>query len=258
MSSALLLKLDRLAYYQRLVLQAQTEVADTYYLDGKFNDAIDYFKRLLKLENPDLDRELILYKLTRSCAGAAAHGETLVNAQLFGELHPESEHLAEVRFLQAEALKHLGRKQEAVQVVLSLVTKQRAKADKNQENWAYWQQRTGNELANQLYQEGDFLNSLEIYRRLGEISGSTQWRLPAWYQAGLIYERLKQPEKADEFYGKILDTGKDLDAAGRTPSLDTILDMTRWRKERLGWQAKAEASNQTLTPGSQGPPTSEQ
>ena len=37
MSTALKLKLDNIDYYKRLVLQAQTEIADTYYLEGKFD-----------------------------------------------------------------------------------------------------------------------------------------------------------------------------------------------------------------------------
>ncbi len=35
MSTALKLKLDNLDYYKNLVLQAQTEIADTYYIQGQ-------------------------------------------------------------------------------------------------------------------------------------------------------------------------------------------------------------------------------
>ena len=39
MTGSLKLKFGSLEYYQRLVLQAQTEIADTYYLQGKYLDA---------------------------------------------------------------------------------------------------------------------------------------------------------------------------------------------------------------------------
>jgi hypothetical protein len=67
--------------------------------------------------------------------------------------------------------------------------------------------------------------------------------LPVWYQMGLVYERLMQPAKAAEFYEKILARQKELDSAKRTPSLDAVLDMARWRKEQLKWQLKTEAVN---------------
>jgi len=240
MSSALSLKLDRLAYYQRMVLQAQSEIADTYYLEGKYDDAADYFKRLLKLENPELNREEVHYKLVRCCAGAKRLSETVSQAHLFAELHPDSAHLAEVRFLQADSLKQLGRRDEALNLVLALMRQQHASAKQEGSNWAYWQQRTGNELANQLYQEGDLINALEIYRRLSDLDPNPAWRLPASYQAALIYERLKQPQKAGEIYARIVEEARKVAPENLTPSLATVVEMSRWRQERLTWQTRAE------------------
>jgi len=249
MSSALTLKLDRLAYYQRLVLQAQTEIAETYYLDGKFEEAADFFGRLLKLENPELNREQIRYKLVRCWSESKHYPEALAQAQSFVSLYPHSDLLPEVRFLLADALKQLGRKQEALDAVLALMKDQRAMAEENHEVWAYWQQRTGNEIANQLYQEGDNLGALEIYLRLADLNAAPTWRLPALYQAGLIYERLKQPQKASELYARILDESKDAEAAttNTNAAVSVVLDMARWRKQRLAWQAAAELANQQLS-----------
>jgi tetratricopeptide (TPR) repeat protein len=247
MSSALTLKLDRLTYYQRLVLQAQTEIADTYYLDGKYEEAADFFNRLLKLDNPELNREQILFKSVRSWSAAGRWTEALAQAQLFVSRHPNSDQLPEVRFLLADALKRLGRKREAMQEVLALMQTQRAVADQNQETWLYWQQRTGNEIANQLYQEGDYLNALEIYLRLADLNATPTWRLPARYQAGLIYERLKQPQKAAEMYTRIIEDSKDLGGELPSASLTTVLEMAKWRRERLGWQSQAELANQQIS-----------
>ena len=43
MSTCLNLKLDEMEYYQKLVLRAKAEIAETYYLQGKFEEATDYF-----------------------------------------------------------------------------------------------------------------------------------------------------------------------------------------------------------------------
>ena len=60
---------------------------------------------------------------------------------------------------------------------------------------------------------------------------------------GMVYERLMQPSKAAELYGRIIERQKELDTAKRTLSLDAVLDMARWRKENLKWQLKTEAIN---------------
>jgi tetratricopeptide (TPR) repeat protein len=247
MSSALTARLEPVTYYQRLVLHAQTEIADTYYLDGQFNEAADFFNRLLKLDSPELNREQVLYKLVRSWSAAKHYNESLAQARLFAEYYPGSEYLPEVRFLLADALKHLGRTKEATQEVLMLVQSQRAVADQDRQNWIYWQQKTGNVIANELYAQGDFVEALEIYLRLAEVNTDPNWRLPTWYQAGVIYERLHQADKAAEMYTRILEEGKGLAASDSGASLGLILDMARWRKTRLAWQTGAELANQQMS-----------
>ncbi len=253
MTTALRLKLDRLEYYQRLVLQAQAEIADTYYLQGKFDEAAEFLGRLLKLESPQLNKPLIIYKLIRSLACLNRHTEVVARAEYFINNFAEAAELAEVRFLLADALKKQGRAREATQQVLLLLESQHGTAKADPANWAYWQQRTGNEIANQLYKEGDYLNALTIYQNLAQLDDSAAWQLPVWYQMGLVYERLMQPARATEWYDKILERQKELDSTQRTPSLDTVLDMARWRKEQLQWQLKAEAINASFNGASAAP-----
>lgn len=243
MTTSLRLKLDRLDYYQRLVLQAQTEIADTYYLQGKFGEAAEFLGRLLKLENPQLNKSQIIYKLIRSLSCLNRHTEVVAQSEFFISKYPETPEIAEVRFLLADSLKKLGRAREATQQVLVLLESQQTTATNRPGNWIYWQQRTGNEIANQLYKEGDYLNALDIYKNLALLSDSAAWQVPVWYQMGLVYERLMQPTKAAELYDKILARQKELDSNNRTPSLEAVLDMARWRKEQLRWQLKTEAVN---------------
>lgn len=243
MTTALRLKLDRLDYYQRLVLQAQTEIADTYYLQGKFSEAAEFLSRLLKLENPQLNQSQIIYKMIRSLSCMNRHTEVVAQAEFFIGKYPETPEIAEVRFLLADSLKKLGRTREATAQVLVLLESQQTTSTNRPGNWIYWQQRTGNEIANQLYKEGDYLNALQIYQSLALLDTTAAWQVPVWYQLGLVYERLMQPVKAAEFYDKILDRQKELDSTKRTPSLEAVLDMARWRKDQLKWQLKTAAIN---------------
>jgi tetratricopeptide (TPR) repeat protein len=245
MSTALSLKLDRLGYYQRLVLQAQTEIAETYYLDGKPDAAAEFYKRILKLENPELNRGQVTYKLVRSYSAAGKYSEAVTQAQGFLTRYPESAQLPEVRFVLSDSLKHLGRKREALQEVLAMIQEQRSRADLDQENWRYWQQKAGNEIANQLYNEGDHLNALEVYLNLSKLDAKPQWRLPSLYQAGLVYERLKQQEKAAELYVQVVEGAQSVTNAS-SPSLAMIVEMAQWRKDHLAWQTKAAVANQQL------------
>ena len=240
MSSALKLKLDQFDYYKRLVLQAQTEIADTYYLQGKFAEAADFFTRLLKESAMELNKSQIQFKLIRSLSMLNKFPEAAAQAEEYVSKTADAPEIAEVRFLFANALKRVGRNREAMQQVLKLLEAQQSSSGQTPQTWTYWQQRAGNDIANQLYKEGDYVNALEIYSSLAELDKSPSWQLPAWYQIGLIYERLEQPKKADEVFTRILDREKELAGPADSPALRAVLDMAKWRKDHIAWQAQAE------------------
>lgn len=246
MSSALNLKADRLAYYQRLVLLAQSEIAETYYLQGRYDEASEFFSRLLKLDSPELDKAKIHYKQVRSLSLRNRSGEVAASAGLFLERYPEAESTPEVRYLLAEALKKLGRNHEAMEQVRLLLVSEKRVADRDPTAWTYWRQKTGNEIANQLYQEGDYFNALQVYQSLASLNGSPDWQLPALYQVGLVYERLRQTQKATETYDQIIQQQSKLGTNRSNPSLMAVLDMAKWRKDFLVWQEKADESSRKL------------
>lgn len=246
MATALNLKLDGFERYQLVVLRAQTEIAETYFLQGKFEEAADFFTRLLRLENPDLNKQHVLFKLVRTLSYLARHTEAAAQARIFIERHPQASELAEVRFLLADSLKKLGRNHEAMKEVLILLESQQDKTGNTSENWVHWQQRTGNDIANQLYKEGDYVNALQIYLNLAGLSEAPAWQLPVWYQVGLVYERLQQPKLAADAYGKITARAKDFGTNAPAPSLAAVLDMARWRRDHLQWQTNAEQASLQL------------
>lgn len=238
MTSALSLRVDQLDLYQRLVLQAQIGIADTHYLAGRWKDAADFLRRLLRLESAHLNREEVRYKLIRALSMMPdARDECVAQAELYLEAHGGKAEASEVRFLMAGALKEQGRNSDALRQVLLLLEAQRANAAGDPQVWAYWQKRAGNKIGNQLYLEGDYLSALAIFERLAVLDSSPEWQLPLWYQIGLVYERLEQPGRASATYSNVVTRGRELEEGQRTPGLRTVLEMAEWRAGQLGWLA---------------------
>lgn len=246
MTTALSLRLEQFEYYQRLVLQAKIEIADTYYLEGRWSDATEFFRRLLKEDANRVDRSIIHAKLIRALSAQDRPEMTAAQAQSFLDQYPQSGDVPEIRFTLASKLKQMGRNQEALQQVLKLLESQRGAAASNPEAWAYWQKRAGNEIANQLYKEGDYLGTLDIYRRLVELDPSAEWQLPVMYQIGLVFERLQQPAKASETYQNLVRRESEVGGTNAAPSLKTVIEMARWRHGNLGWLMNAMSNSAAL------------
>jgi tetratricopeptide (TPR) repeat protein len=239
MTSALVLKAERYDYYQRLVLQSQTEIAETQMAQGKYNEAADSLSRLLKLESPALNRPVIQFKLIRSLGNTDRYEDLVAESQDFLIRNPNASEQSEVRFLIAKALQHLGRNGEALQQVLTLLRKQKEMPKIQPETIAYWQQRAGNEIANQFYREGDYVKALEIFLTLSALDPAPSWQIPVWYQIGLIYEKLEQPTRAVDFYQSIVGRQSEIGTNG-SPALKAVVEMAQWRKDYLTWQFKTD------------------
>ncbi len=245
MTSALVLKSDQFDYYANLVLRAQTEIAETHYQLGKYGEAIEFLTRLLKQDTGTQDKSGVLYKLNRCQLAMGLFEETVASGQDYLQRYVNGTERPEVQFNLATALKQLGRDNEALQQVLALLSEQRANANSRPAMWAYWQQRTGNVIANQLYREGDYPKALDIYTSLAQLDPTPQWQLPVQYQIGMTYERLMQPQKATETYAGILKREGEF-ATNMPPSLKAVFDMARWRVGFIEWQEKADALNREL------------
>lgn len=241
MTSALVVKDELFDYYRRLVLQAQAEIAETLAVQGQHAEAAAAFARLLKEDSPTLNRSRVHYRYITSLAAQGKHAETVGQAQQFLARFPEATESAEVRFQLAMSLKRLNRTSEALREIQRLLQSQQSQAREHPEALAYWQQRTGNEIANQLYQEGDFVHALDIYQSLLPLNPTPDWQLPLRYQIALAFERLEQPTKAIEFYGSIVGFEKDL-GTNAPSSLRTTVDLARWRQGFLQWQDRTETA----------------
>jgi TolA-binding protein len=245
MATSLALKNDQFAYYQKLVLQTQVEIAETHYLMGHYVDAADFYARLLQNPDPGLNRPQMEFRLVRSLTILGKNEEATSQAQDFLSRYPDADQVPEVRYYLAQALKAQGRDNDALQQVLLCLKQQKVKSGNDPAVWIYWQQRVGNELANQLYHEGDYVQALEIYVDLVQLDSSAAWQVPVYYQMGLTYEKLMQPQKANDSYTNILARETEI-GTNATPGMKAIFDMARWRTNFLSWQQNAQTVNQSL------------
>ncbi len=242
MTTSLVIKNDRFDFYQRLVLQAQTEIADTQIIQGKTGEAEQSLAKLLKSDSKSLNRPRVLMKLVQALAAQGRYQDVTARAQEFFNLYPEAPELPELRFLTASAYKQLGRNDESLEQVL-LLLKQQQTSDRA--TLVYWQQKTGNDIGNQLYREGDFLKALDVFQTLAALDKSVTWQIPVLYQVGLIYEHLDQPVNAADYYKKVLERSNEVPNPA-TPSLKAVLEMAKWRKEHLQWKVGLEAASTEL------------
>jgi len=118
-------------------------------------------------------------------------------------------------------------------------------------------------LANEFFQNGDATNALAIYRGLAGLSSEPMWKLPAEYQIGLCYERLRSLDLARQSYQSILDAVAQLNSAKAAPAapnspppaanatpvaaeavpgpdMNELARMASWRMEHLEWNDRTE------------------
>ena len=242
MTVVLHLKLDRLEYYQRLVLQAQTEIADTNYAQKKFAEAAGCYRRLLKLDAAALNTAQIQAKLIRSLSRQGLHSDVVPEAEDFLRSPADPLLQAEARLLLARALHGLGRttaaRTQLFQHLALLADWQRTATNALPAELARDAQQAGNEVANQFYSAGDYANALELYLSLAQFSSAPEWQLPALYQAALVHERLSQWAKARELYTRILELGRASSAATDDP-VKFLLDMAGRRLKMAAWLIQA-------------------
>ena len=162
--------------------------------------------------------------------------EAVATLRAYLDQWPADENVPEARYVLASALDQLKRPQEAQAVTLALL---HSESTADPRRWAYWQRRTGNQIANKLFQDGDTQNALAIYLCLAGLSpGALTWRVPVVYQTALCYERMFQVESARTAYQAVLDAIQDQAPAplASAPELVELAGMAKWRMEHLEWR----------------------
>ena len=220
--------------YQVLARTAQFEIAETHFHAGDFAEANKFYTRLRLLDLAPSDRARAHFKAGYALRLQGELERAVTTLRAYVDQYPDDENVPEARYVLAVSLRELKRPQEAFAATLELLRTEKSRVAADPKRWAYWQRRTGNQLANDFFETGDTLNARAIYAGLLELSTETAWRLPLTYQLALCYERLGINDRARMSYQAIVD------AAGATPPADLaeLVKMAAWRIEHLDWRDK--------------------
>jgi tetratricopeptide (TPR) repeat protein len=236
-NTTLKLNAQEFDHYSLLAKTAQFEIAQTYYESGDYSEAGKFFTRVRLLDLAPVDRARAHFMA--GCAEERAGELTTAVTTLRGFLDqwPKDENVPEARYVLATTLDELKRPQDALAVTLELLSTEHSQTAKDARRWTYWQRRTGNQLANKFFQDGDTLDALRIYLCLVDLSPEPSWHLPVVYQTALCYERLFQVANARTAYQAVIDgAAVKADAPPPSPDVVELASMAKWRMDQLGWR----------------------
>jgi TolA-binding protein len=231
-NSTLKLPVGGFTHYQQLAKTAQFEIAETHFQAGDYAEAGKFFGRLRLLDLAPTDRAhahfMAAYSLFLENNMDAA--VTMLNS--FLDQWPDDDNIPEARYMLATSLRALKRPQDAFASTLQLLRTEKSKVAANPKRWAYWQRRTGNQLANDFFEDGDIADAQAIYTGLSSLSDDPTWQLPVTYQLAICYERLGSTDSARAAYKKIID-------AVHADAPDSFIELKRlatWRIGELDWR----------------------
>ena len=240
-NSALKLPPEGFEHYQLLAKTAQFEIAETHFEWGNFAEAGKYFSRLRLLDLAPEDRARAHFKsaYAQILAGEKENAVKTLNDYL--QQWTTDENVPEARHLLATTLRQLNRGEEAMIATLALLRSEQAHSTADPKRWVYWQRRTGNQLANEFFENGDTMYALAIYQGLAAISPDPLWRLPVTYQVALCYERLRLIDRARTTHKSIVDeVAKATGTPAITPELQELAKMAGWRLAHLDWSEQTD------------------
>ena len=195
-----------LAYSRRLVLMAQSAIADTCAEMGRHAEAAELYGRMLQTKSEELEVETVRIKRLRSFKESATDGVLELQALAFLEEFPDSDYIPEARYFLAHSLKHQKKRDAAMEQFQLLLEAVELAPPERLAKWLPWKLRVGNELANQFYLEGDYISSVALYRALARSNSDLQAKQAFQYQIGLCEERLGQTTEAIKTYQQIVDS----------------------------------------------------
>jgi len=225
---------DDLEMARQSATKARFELAEMLTEQDRLEEAAKVYRKIELLDLSPESRMTVRFRL--ACVAFETRDFTSA-VEAFAKLrddYPTGPYRLETAYYLAASLKVLGRGREAFEIVVDLLRSQLSTAPADIAQTAYWKRRTGNELANEFYQQGDFLSALSIYQSLVRISDDPVWRWPAVYQIGLCFEHLELPDRALEAYQAMLD-GMPVAALDPDEIEVSLRELAQWRWEHVKW-----------------------
>ncbi|HQU08393.1 MAG TPA: tetratricopeptide repeat protein [Opitutales bacterium] len=197
-----------LEQFQDLSTQAQIEIADTYFRDGQYQQAAKFLDRLKLVKLSEQESAQVYFKEASAFYYQKNYDIAAADFKEFIKKYPASDLFAEAYFCLADCYRKLGKHEEALRTVMDLLQLKVVSDPSQPGTVLMWKKRTGNQLANELYEQGDFFGALSIYQAMAPLSNDPAWQWPVLYQIGLCFERLTMYPKAREAYRLIVESPK--------------------------------------------------
>ena len=247
-NSTIKLPANGASHYRQLAKTAQYEIAETHFMEGQYLEASRFFSRLRLLDLAPADRAEAYFKSAYALYLGKDYLGAVSQLRSFLKENPDNRNVPEAHYLLAVSYRRLKRPMEAMVEALTLLRTEKAKTAKDPKRWAYWQRRTGNQIANEFYEQGDTTDALTIYQTLAQLSNEPSWQLPVMYQIGLCEERLGQTPMAVSSYQSILDKLKGANGDGSLKELADLKQMASWRLNQITWQKATQEKLSSLLP----------
>jgi TolA-binding protein len=243
LNAALRVDQAEFAKYKEYSTEAQFDIAETFVTSGDYQQATRMYTMLDRLDLSSEQKAHAQFQMAYCGFLMGDYAGAVAASRRFLEAFGNTAYSPQCHYLLSVALKGLNRPQEAADEALSLLRMEKSVEKRDPEAWIYWQRKTGNQMANGFYQEGDFLRALTIYQAMAKMNTDPQWQWPIIYQVGLCFERLRLPDRAREAYQYIAEESKKAQAAGKPlgEDLTELNHMADWRTQHLEWKQGAEA-----------------
>ncbi|MGF1448944.1 MAG: hypothetical protein ACFB20_05965 [Opitutales bacterium] len=227
---------ESIPLYRELSQQAQLEIAETYFINGQYDEAAKFYARVMRLDLDDGERERVAFKDAYINHLRHDYPGVILGLEAFLADYPESHLAPESHYLLAKAYRSTNQPEKAMDQVMRLLRHRDVADASDQRIWMYWQKKAANQMANEYYEKGDFYSALKIYQAMAPLSKDPEWQWPVVYQIGLCFERLGMYPKAEEAYGMLSTDGMDV-AEGYVPNetLVALRDMAGWRLQHVKW-----------------------
>lgn len=238
--SSLKIDPDNKDLYADISLKAKMEIARTHYEMGEFDVANTMFKNLRKLDLTTKDRMEVEFHEAYTNYLLEDYTKTQGQMERFLQVYEDSIYRPKAWFVLANTYRALNQNAKAITAVQNLLGDSKERSEQEQEVWFYWQKRASNQLANELYEQGDYPNALRIYTAMTEISDDPEWLAQAMYQVALCFERLRLTQKAESMYEAIIAGSEWENVTNPSEHLQAVQEMAKFRKDSLQWHTDAE------------------
>lgn len=256
-TAALNIRPANIPAYKNVVIEAQHEIAETYFLQGKYKEAGEFYERLKLREITEAMHQEALFKIAYCQYMQGQHGPAEKGFQKFLVEYPSSILAPESYYLLANLYTLQNQPQKAVAAIYSLLSHRQVTNPEDKRIWNYWQKKTANEIANEFYEQRDYMSALQIYQTMFDLDHAPQWRAPTMYQIALCFNHLEAPKQAIEVFDRIAngefwdaETESDLLAKNQGGDLgkdiQTIQDLAKWHAKQIGWNINASNRIQRL------------